>query len=66
MLLRYLDHGANEMPGQAFPHDDERSLLLAFIAQQRDGIRSRVAPALGSRRHVSGVTRAVTSSGRGH
>lgn len=28
------------MPGQAFPFADERSLLLAFIAQQRDGIRN--------------------------
>jgi hypothetical protein len=28
------------MPGQAFPFDDEKSLLLAFIAQQRDGIRN--------------------------
>jgi len=28
------------MPGQAFPFSNERSLLLAFIAQQRDGIRN--------------------------
>ena len=28
------------MPGQAFPFANEKSLLLAFIAQQRDGIRN--------------------------
>ena len=28
------------MPGQAFPFSDEKSLLLAFIAQQRDGVRN--------------------------
>ena len=28
------------MPGQAFPFDNEKSLLLAFVAQQRDGIRN--------------------------
>ena len=28
------------MPGQAPPLTDERELLLAFIAQQRDGIRN--------------------------
>src|SRR5947207_3850077 len=28
------------MPGQAPPLTDERALLLAFIAQQRDGIRN--------------------------
>ena len=28
------------MPGQAFPHADEKTLLLAFVAQQRDGIRN--------------------------
>lgn len=28
------------MPGQAFPFTDEKSLLLAFVAQQRDGIRN--------------------------
>jgi hypothetical protein len=28
------------MPGQAFPHADEKTLLLAFITQQRDGIRN--------------------------
>jgi hypothetical protein len=27
------------VPGQAPPHRDERELLLAFIAQQRDGIK---------------------------
>jgi uncharacterized damage-inducible protein DinB len=27
------------MPGQARPSDDERELLLAFLAQQRDGLR---------------------------
>jgi hypothetical protein len=44
------------MPGQAPPHADERELLLAFLQQQRDGIRyaaygltdeqARVAPAV--------------------
>lgn len=28
------------MPGQAPPHTDERELLLAYIAQQRDGIKN--------------------------
>ena len=28
------------MPGQAPPHADERELLLAFITQQRDGIKN--------------------------
>jgi len=28
------------MPGQAFPFHDEKTLLLAFVAQQRDGIRN--------------------------
>ena len=28
------------MPGQPPPHTDERALLLAYIAQQRDGIRN--------------------------
>lgn len=28
------------MPGQAPPSDDERELLLAYIAQQRDGLRN--------------------------
>ena len=28
------------MPGQAFPFSNEKSLLLAFIAQQRDGVRN--------------------------
>ena len=27
------------MPGQAAPHRDERELLLAFLEQQRDGLR---------------------------
>jgi hypothetical protein len=27
------------MPGTAPPHTDERELLLAYIAQQRDGLR---------------------------
>ena len=30
------------MPGQAPPLTDERELLLAFVAQQRDGIRNAV------------------------
>ena len=29
-----------EMPGQAPPATDERELLLAYIAQQRDGVRN--------------------------
>jgi uncharacterized damage-inducible protein DinB len=29
-----------DMPGQASPLNDERELLLAYIAQQRDGIRN--------------------------
>jgi uncharacterized damage-inducible protein DinB len=28
------------VPGQAPPHADERELLLAFVAQQRDGIKN--------------------------
>jgi hypothetical protein len=28
------------MPGQVAPLQDERELLLAYIAQQRDGIRN--------------------------
>jgi len=30
----------DDVPGQAPPHTDERSLLLAYIAQQRDGLRN--------------------------
>ncbi len=47
-----------DMPGQAPPLTDERELLLAYIAQQRDGIRNaaygltddqaRLAPAASS------------------
>jgi len=40
MLLLSLEQGAQQMPGQAFPHADEKTLLLAFVAQQRDGIRN--------------------------
>ena len=32
--------GEADVPGQAPPHADERELLLAFLAQQRDGIRN--------------------------
>jgi hypothetical protein len=40
MLLLSLEQGAPQMPGQAFPFSNEKSLLLAFIAQQRDGVRN--------------------------
>ena len=28
------------MPGQPYPHADEKDLLLAFVRQQRDGVRN--------------------------
>src|SRR5262249_35249120 len=34
-----LQQGENAMPGQAPALTDERELLLAYLAQQRDGIR---------------------------
>src|SRR5215510_5422108 len=36
---RLLQQWENDMPGQAAVLTDERELLLAYIAQQRDGIR---------------------------
>jgi hypothetical protein len=40
MLWESLERTETRMPGQAFPHADEKTLLLAFITQQRDGIRN--------------------------
>jgi uncharacterized damage-inducible protein DinB len=34
-----IDPGGPSVPGQAPPHRDERELLLAYIDQQRDGLR---------------------------
>lgn len=62
------------MPGQAPPHRDERELLLAFIAQQRDGIRfaaygltdeqARLTPTAGAL-SIGGLVVHVTSMERG-
>ena len=62
------------MPGQAHPHNDERELLLAYIAQQRDGIRfaaygltddqARLTPTAGSL-SIGGLITHVTEMERG-
>lgn len=62
------------MPGQAPPHTDERELLLAYVAQQRDGIRNaafgltdeqaRLAPTAGTL-SIGGLVRHVTDMERG-
>ena len=62
------------MPGQAPPHTDERELLLAYIAQQRDGIRyaalgltdeqARLAPTA-SPLTIGGLVKHVTDMERG-
>ncbi len=62
------------LPGQAPPHRDERELLLAFIAQQRDGIRfaaygltdeqARLTPTAGSL-SIGGLVTHVTEMERG-
>jgi hypothetical protein len=58
------------MPGQAPPHADERDLLLAFLEQQRDGIRyaaygltddqARLAPSV-SALSVGGLVKHLTN-----
>jgi uncharacterized damage-inducible protein DinB len=62
------------VPGQAPPHRDERELLLAYIAQQRDGIRyaaygltdeqARLTPTAGSL-SLGGLVTHVTATERG-
>src|SRR5262245_44403363 len=62
------------VPGQAPPHRDERELLLAFIAQQRDGLRyaafgltdeqARLTPTAGTL-SVGGLIVHVTEMERG-
>ena len=62
------------MPGQAPPHRDERELLLAFVDQQRDGIRfaaygltdeqARLTPTRGSL-STGGLVTHVTAMERG-
>jgi uncharacterized damage-inducible protein DinB len=62
------------VPGQAPPHRDERELLLAYIAQQRDGIRfaaygltddqARLTPTAGSL-SIGGLITHVTETERG-
>jgi uncharacterized damage-inducible protein DinB len=62
------------VPGQAAPHRDERELLLAYIAQQRDGIRyaaygltdeqARLTPTAGSL-SIGGLVTHVTAMERG-
>ena len=62
------------MPGQAFPHRDERELLLAYIDQQRDGIRyaaygltdeqARLTPTAGTL-SIGGLVTHVTAMERG-
>jgi uncharacterized damage-inducible protein DinB len=63
-----------DVPGQAPPHRDERELLLAFIAQQRDGLRyaafgltdeqARLTPTAGTL-SVGGLITHVTEMERG-
>src|SRR5215204_942180 len=63
-----------EMPGQAPPHTDERELLLAYIAQQRDGIKyaafgltdeqARITPTAGTL-SIGGLVTHVTAMERG-
>lgn len=62
------------MPAHPFPHADERQLLLAYIAQQRDAIRyaafgltdeqARLAPTA-SALTVGGLVKHVTETERG-
>ena len=62
------------MPGQAPPHTDEHELLLAYIAQQRDGIRfaaygltdeqARLTPSV-SALSIGGLIKHVTEMERG-
>ena len=61
------------MPGQAYPHADEKTILLAFIAQQRDGIRNaafgltdeqaRLTPTAGAL-SIGGLVKHVTAMER--
>jgi uncharacterized damage-inducible protein DinB len=63
-----------DVPGQAPPHRDERELLLAYIAQQRDGLRyaafgltdeqARLTPTAGTL-SVGGLIVHVTEMERG-
>ena len=63
-----------DVPGQAFPHRDECELLLAYIDQQRDGIRfaahgltdeqARLTPTAGSL-SIGGLVTHVTAMERG-
>jgi uncharacterized damage-inducible protein DinB len=62
------------MPGKAPPHADERQLLLAYVAQQRDGVRNaaygltdeqaRLTPTAGSL-SVGGLVKHVAQTERG-
>ena len=62
------------MPGQAAPHRDERELLLAFLEQQRDGLRfaahgltdeqARRTPTAGAL-SIGGLITHVTATERG-
>jgi uncharacterized damage-inducible protein DinB len=71
-------HAANDeedlMPGQAAPHRDERELLLAYLEQQRDGLRfaahgltddqARQTPTAGAL-SIGGLINHVTATERG-
>src|SRR3954462_5400734 len=39
MMVAHRASRRHQMPGQVPPLDDERELLLAYLAQQRDGLR---------------------------